>query len=157
MHRSWGKNSHNQQGPESQRIGWSLQELCRGENVCRLLTAQPGTGSHQCHRKKAALDEGKWSLGILSRAQGTNLLGAESTAYVPNCSNKPSTSELRRIWLGKDNRCCELMTQMHLLSLWWFLASHQNGNGQGWQLGVGPVTCQRKNRGVLAIKGHSPL
>lgn len=43
------------------------------------------------------------------------LLGVDCTAHVPNCS-KPSISEPRRIWLGKDNSCCELVTQTHLLS-----------------------------------------
>lgn len=131
--------------------------------MCLLLTAWPGTRSRQHCRKKAAFNAGKrlqgalsTARGALSTARGTHLLGAECTAYVPNCS-KTSTSEPSRIWLGKDNSCCELPTQMHLPSLWWFLASHQNGNGQGWQLGVGPVTCQRKNRGVLAIKGHPSL
>lgn len=73
----------------------------------------------------------------------------------PNCF-QPSISELTGIW-WKDNSCCELDSHAPSLPLGWFFPGHQNGNGQGWWLGVGPVTCQRKNRGVLAIKGHSPL
>lgn len=69
---------------------------------------------------------------------------------------KASTWEQKGIWLGQDNSCHELRTQLHLLSLCWFLACHQNGNGQGWQLGGGPAACQRENQRSLGNKGTLP-
>lgn len=65
MHRCLGKNSHNQQEPESQKIEPLLEELCRGENKGLLVTAQRRTGSHRRRRRKeAASDEasGHWTL-----------------------------------------------------------------------------------------------
>lgn len=156
MPRPWDKNSHdkglNPREQSSHSKNFARETTCASSSQHGQELGAVSAGGRRQLPMRAS---GDWTF-VLSTAHGTRLLGGECTAYVPNCS-RPSTSELRMIWLGKTTAAVSSWLQCTF--------SPSDGSYPATRMRMGKVGSWERGQslvrgrtgGVLAIKGHSPL